>query len=340
MAPRRGATVPWGSRPRRRSRGRRGARGRQSARALGLSRSATLAALTALVLALVGCGGPPPVRDLPPRPDYRTASLDELVRRANAWTSPSLRASGRLRLFWAGTDDSDHVDVQLLANRAGALLMQGKRSIVGTIFTLASDGFEFELSVPDHEAVYTGDATVPAEPYPQRPYLALRPRHVTEALLPAPLPVPGDPDVPADSGVLGEGAAGEAGQEIRERLQLETWPDRYAVTWVDERGRLRRRVWFDRLDLRVERVQGFDEEGRIDQVASYSGWLSPEETAYPGRVRVERPWEDLAFEFEIEEARRDVRLRREQLRPARPESYRILTIQEAIAELRARDRQR
>jgi len=291
------------------------------------------------------------VRDVPARPDYRTASLDELVRRANAWTSPSLRASGRLRLFWAGTDDSDHVDVQLLANRTGALLMQGKRSIVGTIFTLASDGFAFELSVPDHEAVYTGDATVPAEPYPERPYLALRPRHVAEALLPAPLPVPGG--VVAAGGSLAEGTAaadtGEAGARDggaavepggSEGLRLETWPGRYAVSWTDASGRLRRRVWFDRLDLRVERIQAFDDDGRIDFVARYSEWLAPDVDAYPGRVRVERPWEDLTFEFEIEEVRRDVRLRREQLQPPRPETYRVLTIQEAIAELRARDRQR
>lgn len=294
-------------------------------------------------LGVVACGGPPPLRDVPPRPDYRSASLGELVDRANAWTAPSLRASGRMRLFWAGTDESDHVDVELLANRTGALLLQGKRSIVGTIFTLSSDGFAFELSVPDHQAVYIGDATVPAEPYPERPYLALRPRHVVEALLPAPLPVPPEEAATFSGGPgrdAGEGGTPEAAGGGRERLQLETWPDRYAVTWMDARGRLRRRVWLDRLDLRVDRIQGFDDDGRIDFIARYSEWKGPEANALPGRIRVERPWEDLTFEFEIDEAHRGVRLRREQLRPPRPPGYRVLTIQEAIEELRERDRRR
>lgn len=284
--------------------------------------AAVLVALPLAALAPTACGGPPPVEEVPPPPDYRSASLDQLVRRANAWTSASLRLRGRLRLFWAGTDDSDHVDVQLLASRAGALLLQGNRSIVGTIFTLASDGFSFELSVPDHEAVYLGDATVPAEPYPQRPYLALRPRHVVEALLPAPLPEP----------------TGRPGNDPG--LELETWPDRYAITRVEGRDGPRRRVWIERTHLRVDRIEAFDDGGRIDFVARYSEWLGPEAEAYPGRVRVERPWERLSFEFEIEEARREVRLRPEQLRLPRPEGYRVLSIEEAIAELRERDRQR
>ena len=277
--------------------------------------------MTAAVLAastlVAACGGPPPVVTRPVRPDYQSADLATLVEIANGWTAASLRAVGQLRLFWAGNEDDRHVDARLFAARSGALYMQGDRTMAGNIFQLAGDGVDFWLRIPSQQTDYLGSSSAPAEPDPERPYFALRPHHVTEALLPEPLPS------------LTDGT--------RERVGLEVYPNRYGVSWWqrDETGRLalRRRVWIERAHLRVVRVEAFRGGGRIDFIATYGDYGAGGRDAYPGFVQVERPWEELVFRFDLKEV-----LKNPSLQPGlfslspTPPGYRSMTIEEAMKE--------
>ena len=136
------------------------------------ARVASMAAATCLFLG--ACGGPPPVSSLGPRPVYLEADKDSLIEKANAWTAAALYAKGQLRMYWAGNEDERHVDVRLFATRSGAIRMQGNRTLVGQIFTLAADGAEFLLRVPSHATTYLGLAAAPAAPDPERPYFSLR----------------------------------------------------------------------------------------------------------------------------------------------------------------------
>ena len=255
-----------------------------------------------------------------PAIDYREADTATLIQRANAWTAASLQAKGQLRMYWSGDDDSRHVDVRLFAAATGALRLNGRRSLAGTIFDLVSDGLEFQLVVPDHAAYYTGTSEAPVEPDPERPYFALRPQHMTEALLPEVLPTSNSPGA---------------------WVVTETYPDRYALTWMEIAGgesRIRRRVWIERVNLRVSQIEGFDDDGRIEFIADYSDYLGRGAAAYPGSVEVERVWEELTFRFDFERAE-DV-VRNPEIPPtafhvmAVPPGYRVLTIEEAMAEIR------
>ena len=269
-------------------------------------------------VAVAGCGGAAQrTAQLGPAPVYLSADAATLIQRANAWASSALQAKGELRLYWSGDEDSRHVNVQLFATSTGALRLNGKRSLVGTIFNLVGNGVEFQLSVPDHGAHYTGTGAAPAEPDPERPYFALRPHHMTEALLPELLPTTNAPD---------------------SFVMPETYPSHYSLVWMEADGgtpRIRRKVWIDRENLRVSQIEGFDADGRIEFIATYSNYMGGGIDAYPGRIEVERPWEEMVFRFDLTEADRNPLIPAVAFRFLDlPSGYRQLTIEEAMAEFR------
>jgi hypothetical protein len=270
-------------------------------------------------LAGIGCGGgaSTDAARFAPRPSYMSADTATLIQRANAWTAAGLRGDGELRMYWSGDEDSRHVNVQMFATASGALRLRGNRSLAGTIFDLVSDGREFQLAVPDHAAHYTGTSDAPAEPDPERPYFALRPHHMTSALLPEPLPA-------TDSATAW--------------IVPQTYPDRYGLTWMEADGaerRIRRRVWIERVNLRVSQIEGFDEDGRIEFIADYSDYLGRGAAAYPGTIEVERVWEELVFRFDFEEVERNPEITEGAFRFLEaPPGYRVLTIERAMAEFR------
>lgn len=277
------------------------------------------ALLLALVLATGACGGGASsnAARFAPRPSYMSADTAALIQRANAWTAASLRGDGELRMYWSGDEDSRHVNVQMFATASGALRLRGNRALAGTIFDLISDGLEFQLVVPDHAAHYTGTSAAPAEPDPERPYFALRPHHMTAALLPQPLPT-------SDSATAW--------------IVPQTYPDRYGLTWMEADGderRIRRRVWIERVNLRVSQIEGFDEDGRIEFIADYSNFIGGGPAAYPGTIEVERVWEELVFRFDFEEVERNPEISEAAFRFLEaPPGYRVLTIEQAMAEFR------
>lgn len=275
--------------------------------------------LLVAVLALTACGGgrAGDAARFGPRVDYLEADLATLIERANAWTAAGLRARGELRMYWSGDEDSRHVNVRLFATSSGALVLRGTRGLAGKIFDLVGNGIEFQLVVPDHASHYLGIATAPTHPDPERPYFALRPQHMTEALLPTVLPTSNTP-----------GAF----------VSLQTYPDRYALAWMEidaGQSRIRRRVWIERVALRVSQIEGFDADGRIEFVADYSDYLGAGMDAYPGVIEVERPWAELVFRFDLSEVERNPSIPAGAFRfQALPPGYRTLTIEEAMAESR------
>ena len=281
-----------------------------------------LAFLVSLVS--LGCGGSLGQRgtarlnvQIGSAPVYLSADVATLVTRANAWTASALQTQGQLRMYWSRDDDSRHVNVRLFATSSGALHLVGGRSLVGTIFELVSNGVEFQLSVPDHGAHYMGTGAAPAEPDAERPYFALRPHHMTQALLPELLPT--------------TNAAGFS-------IIRQTYPDRYCLVWMtdsEDTARIYRKVWIDRENLRVSQIEGFDADGRIDFVAKYSNYMVGAMDAYPSQIEVERPWEELVFRFDLTEADRNPSIPAAAFKFLElPAGYRLLTLEEAMEEFR------
>ena len=154
------------------------------------------------------------------------------------------------------------------------------------IFDMTSDGKIFRIFIPSKNKFLVGptDLERPSE----KPIENLRPQHILDALF--------WPPIPAGAQVLFE--------------EEEISPERYYVLTVfrpAEAGpEIVRRIWFDRADLRVWRVQIFGPGGRYDSDIQYSDWESATTDGanvaaagstgvgpmFPRQIHIRRPQED------------------------------------------------
>jgi hypothetical protein len=181
----------------------------------------------------------------------------------------------------------------ILAKRPASIRVIGQAPVVAkNIFDMASDGKIFRIFIPSKNVFLVG-ATSLLHPS-KKPIENLRPQHIVEALF--------WPEVPEHAKVLFE--------------QFDADPERYYILTVlrqTEGGNLEigRKIWFDRADLRVSRVQIYGPAGRLDADINYSDWESvvtppPGTTApatsftsFPRDLRIWRPQDDYRLQIRI-----------------------------------------
>ena len=129
----------------------------------------------------------------------------------------------------------------------------GQAPVVATnIFDMVSDGQTFRIFLPSRNEFLVGPTQL--ERATKNPIENLRPQHLLDALF--------WPQIHAGEPVVLE--------------QVEAAPARYyALSILRESGtrlEIERKVWFDRSDLRVSRLQIYGPGGRLDSDISYAGW--------------------------------------------------------------------
>src|ERR1700692_2440468 len=134
----------------------------------------------------------------------------------------------------------------ILAQRPATVRMIGQAPVVAkNIFDMVSDGNEFRIYIPSKNSFLVG-STILARPS-KNPIENLRPQHIVEALF--------WPDISSTANVLFEQFDLESGRY-------------YILTSLRnmDGGKLEiaRKIWYDRADLRVSRVQLFGGGGRLD----------------------------------------------------------------------------
>jgi outer membrane lipoprotein-sorting protein len=153
------------------------------------------------------------------------------------------------------------------------------------IFDMTSDGKVFRIFIPSKNKFLVGPTDL--ERPSDKPIENLRPQHILEALFWSQL----TPDGP----LLFE--------------EAEISPERYYVLTMTRRSgsgfEIARKIWFDRADLRVSRIQIYGPGGRFDSDITYSDWqIAAEATPngetrasssgpfFPRRIHIRRPQED------------------------------------------------
>ena len=189
----------------------------------------------------------------------------------------------------------DYRDVRgfILAQKPASIRMIGQAPVIAkTIFDMVSDGETFRISIPSKNKFITGPARF--ERAAKKPIENLRPNHLTDALFWQALPA----------------------QVLFEEFEAETASPNaagkryYILTELRGGGsgaEVARKVWFDRADLSVARIQVFGEQGRIVTDARYEDWQPPEQIQgeaiaglrYPRIIRVARPRDDYRLEIRI-----------------------------------------
>ena len=257
---------------------------------------ATLAAISG------GCGGTTVIRkqNFPPaaRPVARVATREQLLEKYNAFASSvkSLNATVELKTTagsqYSGLIQEYHeVKAFLLAARPANVRMVGQAPVIGkTIFDMASDGKEFRVWLPTKNKFLLGE--VGLERNSEKPLENLRPQHLLDALL--------WPEIRKEETVLIEEFNDEA--------------SRYYVLTVLRGGyttEIYRKIWFDRADLNVVRLQAYGPKGALLSDVHVSDWqpLNDASTAtpaaanapqsFPRAIRIDRPHDDYRLDLQI-----------------------------------------
>lgn len=181
----------------------------------------------------------------------------------------------------------------ILAAQPAKIRVIGQAPVLAkNIFDMTSDGKVFRIFIPSKNKFLTGPTDL--ERPSDKPIENLRPQHILEAIFwPAITP----------------------GQQVLLE-EAEASPERYYVlTLLRPAGaglEIARKIWFDRADLRVSRVQIFGPGGRYDSDIAYSDWQpvaagggdtgaspNPAGTFFPRQIHIRRPQQDYALTVSI-----------------------------------------
>ena len=225
----------------------------------------------------------------------QTATKQQLIAAYNQQANAihSMNASVSMKLT-AGTAYSGvfkqyhEVNGFLLAQEPASIRVIGQAPIVGTnIFDMVSDGETFHIFIPSKNKFLVGPANLQRES--AKPIENLRPQHLTQAIFWTPLP--------EDAPVLFE-ADEEPGARYYV-LTLLRGADDAAATGSSTDWKIVRKIWFDRADLSVARLQVYDAAGNVTADVRYSQWDDFGGSRFARVIALTRPGEDYGLSITI-----------------------------------------
>ena len=263
--------------------------------------------VVATALFFGGCGNGSHVsvvKTTPPaeKPVAKDATRDELLEKYNtiARGIRSLSATVELKPTagsrYSGIIEEYHeVKAFLLAERPANIRVIGQAPVIGTtVFDMASDKETFRVSIPSKNKFLIG--SVALERAGSKPIENLRPQHLLDALL--------WPEIRKEETVLFEEFNDEAA--------------RYYVLTVLRGGyqtEILRKIWFDRSDLQVARLESFGPRGLLLSDTHFSNWQAVNEPGtpagstpassssdveqFPHTISILRPHDDYRLDLQI-----------------------------------------
>ncbi len=181
----------------------------------------------------------------------------------------------------------------ILAQRPATVRVIGQAPVVAkNIFDMVSDGETFRIFIPSKNTFLVGATSLARAS--KKPIENLRPQHVVDALF--------WPEISMGENWLFE--------------QFDAEPYSYYILTLlrhEDGGKLEiaRKIWFDRANLRVSRVQLYGAAGRLDSDITYSDWqplvaapaaggaLAAAQTSYARDIHIWRPQDDYKLEIRI-----------------------------------------
>jgi len=200
------------------------------------------------------------------RPIAKDATREELIKRYNAVARGvrSLNATVELKPTagskYSGVIQEYHeVKAFLLVARPASIRVIGQAPVIGkTVFDMASDGDTFRVWIPSKNKFLVG--TVATTHTSDKPIENLRPEHLLEAFL--------WPEIRSGEEVLFEEYNDDSG--------------RYYVLTVLRGGyrtEILRKIWFDRAELEVARIEEFSSKGLLSADIHLSDWRQVDSSA-------------------------------------------------------------
>jgi outer membrane lipoprotein-sorting protein len=248
-----------------------------------------------------------------------TAIKDDLLGRYNqqAQSVTSLNAGLSMKLTagstYSGVIEQYHeVNGFILAAKPANIRVIGQAPVVAkNIFDMVSNGEKFDIYIPSKNEFIEGPDNLTRQA--SKPIENLRPQHLVDALLWEP--------IPAGAPVLFEEASEGPGHfyiltAIR-AASSEDATNRSAAG--SSNWEISCKIWFDRTNLQIVRVENFISGGKVASDVHYSNWLAVTAAAgasqasatatsadsamatlsYPHQIVISRPGDDYQLEIEI-----------------------------------------
>jgi len=242
----------------------------------------------------------------------QTATKEQLLDAYNrqAEAIQSLNAGVTMKLAagsaYSGVIEQYHeVNGFILAARPASIRVIGQAPVVSkNIFDMVSDGSTFSIYIPSKNKFIVGPANL--ERRAEKPIENLRPQHLVDALF--------WPVIAESTPVLFEEASVGASRfyiltVVRsETPQSASGPSDAASATADQQGsfqrptpdwEIARKIWFDRADLRVSRIENFGPGGKVASDVAYANWQTTAATSYPWQIDVTRPSDDYQLQITL-----------------------------------------
>ena len=248
-----------------------------------------------------------------------TATKNDLVGRYNqqAQAVTSLNATVSMKLTagsaYSGVIEQYHeVNGFILAAKPANIRVIGQAPVVSkNVFDMVSDGDTFHIYIPSKSEFIEGPDNLTRQA--SKPIENLRPQHLIDALLWEP--------VPAGAQVLFEEASeGTSRSYILTAIRAgsgENATNGGAAGSSD--WDIARKIWFDRTNLQIVRVENFASGGKVVSDVHYSNWLpvalppnaskAPNEATsadsatatltYPHEIAISRPGDDYQLQIDL-----------------------------------------
>lgn len=229
-----------------------------------------------------------------------TATKEDLIAQFNqqAEAVHSLNASVSMKLTagsaYSGVIEQYHeVDGFILAAKPSSVRVIGQAPVVGkNVFDMVSDGQTFRIFIPSKGKFIVGPANL-ARPA-KKPIENLRPQHLVNALLWDPMP---------DRRLVLFEEAEEAGSHwyvLAAIVDTSVGVSTSGMSSINPRDFLiTRKVWFDRTNLSIVRVETYAGQGKLVSDAHYSAWEAAGDTKYPREISIARPSDDYELHITI-----------------------------------------
>jgi len=223
--------------------------------------------------------------------------LDKYNRQADSIRSVNLAVKMKLigGSNYSGVIEQYHeVNGFMLAAKPANIRVIGQAPVVGkNIFDMVSNGEEFHVFIPSKNDFIVGPTNLQRPS--KKPIENLRPQHLVDALLWAPV----SDRVP----ILFEQA-----NENQARFYVLTVLRRPSSTATGSDGsaskqasadefEIAQKIWFNRTDLSVSRIETYASDGVLASDDRYSNWDAFGELHYPRQIDVARPGDDYQLQI-------------------------------------------
>jgi outer membrane lipoprotein-sorting protein len=226
----------------------------------------------------------------------QSATKQELVARYDrqAESVTSLNAAVTMQLTagsaYTGVIEQYHeVNGFILAQRPASIRVIGQAPVVGTnIFDMVSDGQTFHIFIPSRNKFIEGPTVL--ERPSAKPIENLRPQHLTDAIFWT--------VIPSRAPVLFEEASdGAAAYYVL--TVVRTSGDMSTDATAPQDWEIASKIWYDRADLNVARLETYDPGGKIASDVRYGGWDTFGTVTYPRQISLSRPDNDYKLQIGI-----------------------------------------